>query len=470
MTGERSSGPVMLARMLPVLAAGAFVFFAPKLLDPRTAREWWWAGVQLWAQSPVLSVGVLLGPVWLLLLSRDSFGNIEAWVEGRLDAAARLPGFALFGIAAVLCWLLRHTDLRIGDATFYATQLVPTEAFSERGAYLSYDELLSSAIGVLGYRYTHRLFHWDPITWYNVLGLAVTLGVASWLWVRRNRFALLSWPVLLMMVSGNWTQVGMGPVEHYGAVTAFLFLFGILAHESLRGRMAAWPACLAFSIGAAFHLLVAWFFPALVFLLWRRWRKESPDGRLAMVLAMGIPAVLTVSTAYFLGFDLAFFFQSHGAQAKLLPLVDRSDPNMANLIFYGGVFDPKRLTHVGCVLLLMGWPGLLMLSVLLPSSRGSWWRLDTVRFAAIFAAGGVAFAFLWNNELPYFLDQDLFGVAGLGLCYLAGVLVAESGEAGRWRPALLAAIASALCWRLAVLLYHSVQSPSYLAPWDQTVH
>ncbi len=446
-------------------------FFAPELHGMSAAYRWWWAGMGVWDVHAAPRAMLALFPLACALVPSAWAGRIVGLGHDFGQRWLRLPAFGLFSVMLFAFWVFRQTDIRYGDSIFYARQLVPTEAASGRGLYLSYDEMLSSVIGTLGYRHLNATFHLDPVTAYNILFLPLTVSFFALLFhVRGERLLLLSAPAFLMMVAGNWNQPMMAPVEHYAGVTVCLFAFMVFGVEAMRGTGELWRPCLAFSLGAAFHLGIGWFFPALAYMVVRRWGACSVQERHAAVLCLAGPALVYVCLAHFLGFDLGFFFKSHASQVKLLPLLDRKDPYIADNIFYDSVFEPLRLAHLGNLLLLMGYPAVLALAAVPSSLRGGFVRRPEVRFAGVMAAGGLAFIFLWNNELPYYIDQDLFGMGVAPLCLLGALAIGGGDGRGTWLGeargrVLLAVVGGALLWRFANLLHHSVLSPNYASPW-----
>lgn len=461
----------MAARLLPLAGLLVVGFLAPELFGMREAYRWWWGGMGLWELPAALRVLLAVLPLAVCVLPSALPERLLQVGHEFTARWFRLPAFGLFSVMLFALWVFRQTDIRYGDSIFYARQLVPTEAASARGLYLSYDEMLSSVIGTLGYRYLHGIFHLDPVTAYNILFLPLTVGFFALLFhLRGERLLLLSAPAFLMLLAGNWNQPMLAPVEHYAGVTVCLFAFMIFGVEAVRGRGELWRPCLAFSIGAAFHLGIGWFFPAVVYMVARRWGASSPQGRQAAVLCLFGPALVYLCLAHFLGFDLGFFFKSHASQVKLLPLLERNDPYIADNIFYDSVFEPLRLAHLGNLLVLMGYPVLLALLVAPGGFGGGFVRRPETRFAAVMAAGGLAFVFLWNNELPYYIDQDLFGLGVAPLCLLGALAIGGEDGRGSWLGAsrgrvLVAVAGGALLWRVLNLLHHSVLSPNYASPW-----
>jgi len=464
-----SPGQLSLLILPTMLLLSAYAF-APEMFGTFRAQEWWWAGLGLWDFPAALRALLIAIPFAILWL--PAHGVSLLWEKSRALVAPiqSLPPFWLLTLGIVVFWVFRQTDLRFGDSIFYARVLIPEQAFSDRGVYLSYDELLASVIGSVGYRYLQSFFHWDPVTSYNFLNLTLTFLFFAALWVFRERRALfLTLVPAMFLISGNWNQVMMGGMEHYGGVMMCTAGFMIFAIEALSGRMRLWVPCLFFSVGAAFHLVIGWFFPTLALLVLSRWRHESREGRIAAILALTGPAFVYLCIAHYFGFDLGFFFKSHASQVKMLPFLKADDPYISDNIFYSSVVEPRRLAHLTSEIFLMGFPGLMAMAAFLPFRGGAFLRHPAAKFLLLAAVCGLTFIFLWNNELPYYVDQDLYSFVGLPLCFIGGVLAAGD-DAGRWlgenrERALLAVLSAPLIWRVMNLLHHSVLSQNYSSPW-----
>ncbi|MDX2175338.1 MAG: hypothetical protein SF028_02600 [Candidatus Sumerlaeia bacterium] len=452
------------------LAFAVLLLFVRDWYGIETAADWWWAGIQTWQYPWYLRALVVALPVAALLAPRrllDALHHDAARTLG--DVSSRSP-FLLFTAALAALWAFRQTDLRYADSLFYAGELVPREAFSARGLWLSYDEVFASVTGTWGHRWLSRLLHFDPSTTYNFIGIAVTASLLALLWHwRGRRMAMLGAGAAAMFALGNWNQVMLGQVEHYGPAVALNFLFVVLAVESVRGRAPLWQPCAAFGASAAFHLQIGFYFPALLYLLWRRFRAEPPAGRQLAVAALVLPAMFTLTSAYFFGFDLAFFFGSHASQGKLLPFVDRSNPLLAGNILYDSTLDPRRLAHVLCQSCFAAWPGTLALTTAAVYAPREAWRDPVVRLCAALCVCGGAFMLLWNNELPYYMDSNLYSSAGIGITALAVALLrnpeVEARMGAMRRRLLFAVLLSGLAWKVLVVLHHSVLSPNYAQPW-----
>lgn len=456
--------------ILPLMALLAAFAFAPEFFGEFRAQEWWWAGLSLWDFSLAARAFLIAMPFLILWMPEGAVGTLWAKSRALASRLATLQPFWLLTLGILVFWVFRQTDLRYGDSIFYARELIPGQAFSDRGVYLSYDEMLASAYGSVGFRYLKSFFHFDPVTAYNFLNLTLTFGFFAVLWAFRERRVLfLSLVPAMFLISGNWNQVMMGAVEHYGGVMMCTAGFMIFAIEALAGRVRLWVPCLFFSVGAAFHLGIGWFFPALVLLVVTRWKHESRGGRTATLLALTGPAFMYLCIAYFFGFDLGYFFKSHASQVKMLPFLKQNDPYIADNIFYTSVTEPRRLAHLGSEVLLMGFPGIIAILAFLPFRGKAFLAHPASKFLLLAAACGFAFIFLWNNELPYYVDQDLFSFVGVPLCFI-GALLAAGDDGGRWlgphRERILLAILSVpLLWRVMNLLHHSVLSQNYSSPW-----
>lgn len=460
----RAPGPLAISAVatLPFVAIALFLFLNDLWMPPGLRHEWWWGGLQMWSFPAVVRIAAALVAPAVLLMP-------EPWVA--CLAGLRLPPrwtqpLVAIPLVIVGLWAIRSTALVIGDATFYVTDLIPEQAFSERGLLINYDSIGASLLYSRGYHFAKLYFGLDVLTWYNVAGLVCFAAGLAWLWAQWRRGAELATPgMLLLLLAGNWSQSCLGAPEHYGQVLMFELAFAIVAVEALRGRAPLWQPCLAFGIGAFFHLMIGWLFPALLFVVASRWRTESRDDRHAAVAALLLPAFFTGLVCYSYGFEISFLAGGNAAEGKLIPFLDASDPYTGENYQYS-TLDPRHLAHIAQELLLMGWPGILALvagAPLLP-----WKRLvrdPAFRFAALFFAGGLMLNLLWNPDLEIWRDQDLFSMVGIGACVLGAVAIssADLPRATR-RRLLLAAVLGGLAWRIPVILWHSVLSPQYYDP------
>lgn len=469
-------GPHYLAALLLLPLSGFVVFLAIAdwffpFPDSLILRDWWWGGVQLWDFPTPYRLAPALLPLAILLLPERSLGEVASM--GR-RAAASIPQAlfhpaALLGVAILGLWIFRSVALAYGDADFYARVVTPQEAFSLRGVLIRYDSIGATLLYTLGYRLTNLWFSLDVVTAHNVLGLLAPLGFLIWVYTNRARGRVLGGAVAVtLLLMGNWSQATLGPVEYYGQVLLAILVFAILGVEALRGREPLWKPALAFSLGAFFHLMIGWIFPALAYLVWKRWRHEDEAGRTWAAAAMVIPAFLTGSLAYYFGFDLSYFSDSHALEGKIIPLIDPMHA-YTGVNYQYSTFDPQHLVHILTEALLMGWPGVILLTAGAPYIRWkALWRDRPGIFLLLILAPTIAFNFLWNPDLRFWRDQDLFCWIGLGLT-LAGVYMVM-GPPGEAMPArtrrrlLLAALVGAATWRLAVMLHHSVLSENYLRP------
>jgi hypothetical protein len=291
------------------------------------------------------------------------------------------------------------------------------------------------------------------------------------LWAfREKRVLFLTLVPAMFLVSGNWNQVMMGAVEHYGGVMMCTAGFMIFAVEALAGRVGLWVPCLFFSVGAAFHLGIGWFFPALV--PCSSFRAGATNRARAALPpswpSWGLRACTSASRTTF-GFDLGFFFKSHASQVKMLPFLKQNDPYIADNIFYSSVVEPRRLAHLASEILLTGFPGIVAILAFLPFRGKAFMSHPASKFLLLAAVCGLTFIFLWNNELPYYVDQDLYSFVGVPLCFIGGILAAGE-DGGRWlgvhrERVLLAILSVPLLWRVMNLLHHSVLSQNYSSPW-----
>ncbi len=464
----------------PCLFAG-FLFLAPLLFpvttpfpcrDANVLKDWWWGGLQLWKFPIAYRVLCPLVPLLVLLAPDKVYSEIDGRLAGllvRLRNILRHPA-ALFAALAAGFWLFRSASISFGDSQFYTTDLVPGQAFSNRGLIISYDSIGTTLLYSLGFRVVSRVLAINALQWYQLAGILFLLGFIGWLYATRMRSrALTGLAAVVLLFSGNWSQATLGAPEHYGQVFLATAAFAILAMETLAGREPLWKTCLAYSIGAFFHLLIGWLFPALVYTIISRWRSESRDGRTLALCAMLLPALLTGSISYFFGFDLSFWSASNAAEGKLIPFIGPMDPYSGGPNFHYTTFDPRHLAHILQENLLMGWPGILAVLATLPVARPSALLADrNVRLLALLLGCSLLFNLLWNPDLEMWKDQDLFSLPGLAWCLL-GAYILTGPPTAHLDPALrrrllLAAILGGLAWRLPVMLFHGMLDANYTNP------
>lgn len=460
--------------LLPACLFVAFLFLAPLLVDHALLQKWWWGGLHLW-KFPLVPLTVqVLGPflpLMVMLLPEEHFQILRARLVAIGSVLARwLSHPAAAAVAAILfLWTFRSMHLIFGDAFFYTTDLMPKQAFSTRGFLIMFDSVGATLLYSMGFRFAKLYLNIDIVTWYNLAGIATTMLFLAWAFANRGKGRLFALPIsLALLFLGNWSQATFGAPEHYGQLLLAILAFAILSDEALRGREPLWKPCLAYSLGAFFHSGIGWLLPALLFVIWKCWRAEDRTGRQFALMAMLIPALMTGALIYHLGFDISFFSQSNAAMGKLIPMLSPDHPYSGQFYHYS-TFDPRHLAHILQQIFLMGWPGIILLAAAGP-------RIEWRQFLAN-PRGGVllvgfacmlAFCLLWNPDLEFWRDQDLFSGIGLMVCLLGiyGVL----GPAGERLTApqrdriLLAAIVGGLAWRVPVILYHSVLAMNYANP------
>lgn len=481
MTSGPARLPLSALLIAPLCGFVMFLFLTARLfptgvpspcVEPNLLRDWWWGGLQLWAFPLAYQVLAPLVPIIVLLLPARVFEEASAKTSGlfrRLYNTLRHPAL-LFGAGALLLWFCRSATLGFGDSEFYTTDLIPSQAFSERGVFVGYDSVGASLLNSLGYRYAHLALAVNALEWYQVFGIACLLGFFAWIYSTRHRGRhLAGGAAMLLLFSANWSQTTFGAAEHYGQVMLAMAAFAILAVEALNGREPLWKPCLAYAIGAFFHLLIAWLLPALLFLVVACWRRESRDGRALALCALLLPAFLTGSLCYFLGFDLSFLSSSNAAEGKLIPFLSPMDPYSGGPNYHYATLDPRHLTHIAMENLLMGWPGILLLAAGIPHLSYRYLYKDRAgAFLLVLLGSALLFSLLWNPDLEMWKDQDLFSMPGLMWCLLAAY--ALLGPAGARtdpdvrRRLLAAAVLGGLAWRLPVILFHGPLDPNYVTP------
>lgn len=460
--------------LLPFCLFLLFLFLAPLYFPTIILQKWWWAGLHLW-RIPVLPITlqiiVPLVPLFVLVCP-NSF--IEKMRDKGISFYKSLPGFSKTPVFVLLfgfffLWIFRSTTLMFGDSTFYITDLIPREAASTRRMILMFDSIGATYFYSYGYGLVKNLFQIDVLTWYHILGFAFLLSFFAWIYSNRQKNrTLATGAAILLLFSANWSQATFGAPEHYAPLLLSSLAFAILAIENLAGREPTWKPCLAYAIGAFFHLGIGWLLPALLYLIVRRWRRDTPGDRLAAILCLAIPAFLTWSLVYYSGFDLSFISSSISSRGKLIPLISPQHP-YSGLNYQYSTFDLRHLVHIFQEILLMGWPGIILIASAAPFvSFPNFIRDEKSIFLLIFLAAAMLFNLLWNPDLEFWRDQDLFSIVGLAWCLVGIYLVL--GPAGKTIEGplktriIIAAIAGGIAWRIPVILYHSVLAANYTDP------
>ncbi|MCC6547858.1 hypothetical protein IT570_11900 [Candidatus Sumerlaeota bacterium] len=480
MNGEARRRLLSALLILPFCLLLLALFLAPRFAGVATAlpctdsnplREWWWAGLQVWRFPVAYRMACAMAPLLVLLLPETVFAQA---MDGARSLRQRTPAwlehpFALLTIAALVLWLLRSASLSFGDSQFYVTDLIPRQAESVRGMFLDYNSPGASIVYSLGYRHAKMLFSASPLLWYQVAGIASLLVFLSIVYTYRHRVRMAGPVAMLLLFAGNWSQTTFGAAENYGQVLLCVVAYGILGVEAVAGRAALWKPCLAFAMGAFFHLIIGWLLPSLLLLVVWRWRAEDLNGRLLAIVSLVLPAALTGALCYHLGFDISFMSGGNAAEGKLIPFLGPMDPYSGGPNYHYSTLDPQHLAHIAQVNLLMGWPGIVALVVALPFVSGAAFLRDrATQFLAAVLACALLFNLLWNPDLEMWKDQDLFSLPGVAWCLLGAHLFTGNALAGVTREARLRLLATAiiagLAWRAPVALYHSVLSENYANP------
>lgn len=474
------------ARMMAALFIAPFamvllaLFFAPAFVPagsgppcsgPNPLREWWWAGLQMWSFPGLYRVLCALAPLIVLLVPESFF------VQACASASAlfqRVRGFlaqpfALFLAAGVVLWLLRTSSLSFGDSQFYVTGLIPEQAQSRRGMFLDYNSVGATLLYSFGYRLAHMIIGATPLLWYQVAGILSLVAFLGFVYTYRHKAQLAGGVAVLLLFAGNWSQVTFGAPENYGQVSLCVVAYAMLALEAIRGREPLWKPCLAFAVGAFFHLIIGWLLPSLLLLMAWRWRAEDLNGRLLAIVALVLPAALAGGICYHLGFDVSFLTSGNAGEGKLIPFLSPTDPYSGGPDYHYSTFDPQHLAHIAQVNLLMGWPGILAVLATLPIlPLRSFLRERATQFLMVVLACALAFNLLWNPDLEMWKDQDLFSLPGLAWCLLGAFIFAGNALVDvrrETRMRLLAAvIIGGLAWRIPLALYHSILSANYANP------
>jgi len=388
-------------------------------LSSQPALRWVWAGRPAWDSPVWLRVLWLAAAAGLLLWKRPT-QRLAEWLRSQRHAPpSRLPLWLLLILAAAFLWIFRSTDLRYGDSEFL-TDLVPRETASV-GANIDYQEILDCTLHCRLYAHLHRLFSLDIVTVFNLIGVSATLIGLAIVWPRwRRRAGLPAGLVLLLWFTTGWSQLVFGHVEYYTSVAVVLLIYATLAMEHLERDDGPpfWVCSFVAGLAACFHMLAGWIWPTLAVLFWHgiRRRDRSPS----RLLATGVPAFLlpiaaSVGIATLYGFPPARFSTTHLAHLKFIFLLTPDSAAAHNAIYQYPFLSFSHMRDILNELVRAAWPGIvLVLGLLSAGRRARLFRQPTVQFWLVAAVSLQVFIMVWNTDLGFIRDWDLFAVVALG--------------------------------------------------------
>ncbi len=456
----------------------------PEWLDQQAPLKWFWAGRPVW-DAPVWVRALWMVGVLALLVAKGPTermrAKLVAWrrmpFAGDVDhtppagsaasfaparASSRIPLWLILVFAALVLWIFRSQDLRYGDSEFL-TRLVPREVASV-GANIAYEEILDCTIHCRAFYHLNRWFGWDIVKVFNIIGIAATLIGLSLVWPLWGRRAgLPAGLILTLWFATGWSQLFFGHVEYYTLVAVVLLLYTALAADLLEGGGTRFWLC-AFVAGLAvcFHLLAGWIWPTLAVLFWVEWKRgRTSAGKMLLwgIPAFLLPIALSVAIATYYGFPPARFGDTHFAHMKFLFLLNPETAESHRAIYQYPFLSPRHVWDAVNELVRAAWPGVVLVAGLSGAAiHEGLWRRPTVVFWIVAAVGFQIFGLVWNPDLGYHRDWDLFAVVALGWTGL-GIEWLRTLNHDPWgiltARVLLFALSTAIPMRILQLLHHS---------------
>lgn len=462
-------------------------------LAEQRALRWFWAGRPVWDAPVWLRILWMAGAAVALLWRRPT-----VWVRDRLRAHAgppaasvdsikdqpsggrrrREPLWVILAVAAATLWAFRSQDLRYGDSDFL-TRLIPREVKSV-GANIAYEEILDCALHCRAFHYLNLLFGLTIIEVFNLLGIAATLVGLAIVWPRwRRRAGLPAGLVLLIWFTSGWSHVFFGHVEYYTSVAVVLMIYAVLAidHIERDDGPPFWVCSFVAGLAVCFHMLAGWIWPTMGVLLWHDWRARgrSPIRQLALGgLTFLLPIAASVGIATLYGFPPTAFGNTHLAHMKFIFLLTRDNALESHRAIYQYPFlSFPHIRDAVNELIRVAWPGIvLVLGLAVAARHRQIWCRPTVLFWIVAVVFLQIFTLVWNPDLGYIRDWDLFAVVALGWTGLGieclrqlnreeaaqGETVEPNGGADvSWLVARVLAfvVATALPMRIFQMLHHS---------------
>lgn len=373
-----------------------------------------------WPQAPWFACLLL---ALLLLLARR---GIFAQASERPTAPARLT-LAALTLASSAAFLLLIDHSMSGDFRRVLSDVM-------RGVWLLKAEPLGPTTFQLLFRLT-RALDLPPLSGMQwMLALLCTPWVAL-LWLLAGPAAPDRWARLAVLLSSASLALCFGHIETYTLPALFMLGYMAQAEATVRSGL-RFPACCAlFAVACAFHMQMLCLGPSLLLCGWRSARLTGVRIAVFRLCAYALAPVLTVQVLCLLHPPPYLQFYGGGDGRMLIQPSQLLHPH-----YWFGVLN----------LLLLYAPALLPLLVLarrvrrsaLPrSDEPSTPSLDLARYhPPLLASSWLAFVLLWNPDLGYFHDWDLFAAAGIPLNFGALWLVDSSVAPAERRVALCAMV------------------------------
>lgn len=331
-----------------------------------------------------------------------------------------------------LFWSLKAKNYELGDSALLIQLL--TVRVHTVGYHITYDEPMELYIHSIAYGFLHEAFGWSVDQAYALLssiaGIVTILVLMSLVkFMTTDRIARLT--ILVLWCSAGAMQLFFGYLENYTLTMAGLILYIFLALRYLEGKNSIlWPS-LALSASFCLHVLSGWLFPSLIYLLFSTWqRNELKDNLKRLLIMIGgvlLPIFLTVGYCSYIGFGPKYMKYTHLARMKFVPLLDSSF-----IYYHYRTFSLEHITDILNEVVLTSMPGLILGIYLVLFSRERVVLKDR-KFMFLFTVFvfTLLFAILWNSDLGFYRDWDLFAVVSIGIVPLAAysaVTLTESLE------------------------------------------
>lgn len=446
------------------------------------ALAWFWSGRPVW-DAPVWLRVVWMAAVVFFMLWKRPAAWLRDWLsKHREPTCPHLPFWLILIVSAAVLWTFRSQDLRYGNSLFL-TRLIPREVKS-MGANIDYEQILDCTLHCRAYYHLHRLFGMNIVQVFSVLGVGATLIGLAIVWpFWRRRVGLPAATVLLLWFSAGWSQMFFGHVENLTSVAVVLLIYAALALDHLEREDGPpfWVCSFTAALAGCFHLLAGLVWPTLGVLLWHDVRHRGHRfgplfGR--GVLAFILPLVASVEIATLYGFPPAAFKGTHLAHLKFVFLLTPENAAAHRALYQYPFLSFPQLRDMFNELVLVTWPGLVLVAGLfIAARRERLWRRPTVQFWIVATVLLQIFIVIWNPDLGYIRDWDMFsavafGWTGLGIELLVQLNRQKNSDRGEesafestdephsdWSlllaRVLLFALATSLPMRIFQVLHHS---------------
>lgn len=370
-------------------------------------------------------------PLWLRwLLAGLLLAGAVPWVQRMLwrgvERMPNLPAWPLIPLSGLLFWLVR-------EKTLWGDGLLKSALLNFGVGQLSLAERLQRDMYVWKEPLDALLAHattglMAPLGWdagQSVALLSVLAGmVYTWAVIRlarslaqdRAESVILGAGLLFLGASQLWA----GHVENYSLVTAAAYLSVALAVDHLRGRVGLFWVGLTGGLAVSFHPQAAFVLPGLLLLLEReRWPRQ--------IFTLGVSGLIvpliTVAALVSMAVPLPFGHNGYAGDDQLFWTVSQA-------------LHPRQL-----------WDDLMNLWLLVPGLPilGTWGLIAalghlrkgpggqerrTLAYLLAVSGGLLFFHIAFQNDLPRWLDWDLYAIVGPGVALVGwyGLLLARRCE------------------------------------------